>query len=155
MTNELDIMTSMTRFYAVNTYGISISRIACLTSVKVVHGKRRVTRDFVQTLPVAHRLLDGILIIKDFIPCKFKLIFFFLFSFTEWTWRFQTISDIRFPIPYLWRWVRLRWPGTDLRIYCWIFDCTRGWRSRCLLFLRPRRDRRKYDSSAELVCFEY
>lgn len=69
-------MTSMTRFYAVNTYGISISRIACLTSVKVVHGKRRVTRDFVQTLPVAHRLLDGILIIKDFIPCKFKLIFF-------------------------------------------------------------------------------
>lgn len=62
----------MTRLYAINTYGISISRIAGLTPVEVMHWEGSVTRDFVQTLPVADCFFNSVLIIEDFIPFKRK-----------------------------------------------------------------------------------
>lgn len=74
MSDELHVMASMTCFDTVDTDGVTISCVAGLAAVEVVHRERCVTRDFVQTLAVAHRFLHCVLIAKYFVDCNHKKI---------------------------------------------------------------------------------
>jgi hypothetical protein len=65
--DEINFMSSMASFNAIDTNGIAICRVACLTSIKVVHWKRCVTGDLVQTLTVGNCLLNSILIAKNLV----------------------------------------------------------------------------------------
>jgi hypothetical protein len=42
MSDELNFMTVMTCFDTIDTYGVSVSCVACATSIKVMHGETRV-----------------------------------------------------------------------------------------------------------------
>lgn len=42
MPNEFDIMSSVAGFYAIDANGISIGRVASLTTIEIVHRKRGV-----------------------------------------------------------------------------------------------------------------
>lgn len=64
---EFNVMPSVTGFYAVNAYCVSIGRVARLTAIKVVHRKRSVRGNFVQTLSISHCLFNCILVIEYFV----------------------------------------------------------------------------------------
>lgn len=64
MPNKLDVMTSMASLDAIDADGISISGVASLAPVEVMHGERCVTRYLVQALSIGHRLLDSILVVE-------------------------------------------------------------------------------------------
>lgn len=67
VSDEFHVVARVTSSYTINTYCIAIRRVARLTAVKVVHGKRRVRGDFVQTLAVSDRLLHRVLVVVYFI----------------------------------------------------------------------------------------
>lgn len=64
---KLYVVALMTLFNAVNADGVPICCITCVTPIEVVHGVTSVAGDLVETLPSAHSLLDGILIIQNLI----------------------------------------------------------------------------------------
>lgn len=72
MTNEFDIVSGMTGFNAIYADRVSVGGVARLTTVEIVHRKRGVRRNFIQTLPVADGFFDVVLVIVDFIIWKFN-----------------------------------------------------------------------------------
>lgn len=92
---KLYVVALMTLFNAVDTDGVSICRVTRVAPetrgqcyykhpnitqrnvknniinlpVEVMHGVTRVTGDFIQTLPSTHGLLNGVLIIQNFVIC--------------------------------------------------------------------------------------
>lgn len=67
MSNKLNVMSLMADLDAVDANCITVGGVARVTSVEVVHWKWCVGRDFVQALTAAHRLLDLIVIVENFI----------------------------------------------------------------------------------------
>lgn len=73
MPDELDIMARMTRFDTVHADSVPIGRIARMTPVEVVHRKRGVRADLIQTLSTRHGLLHFVLVVEYFIPSRNRL----------------------------------------------------------------------------------
>lgn len=71
MTNEFNIVPGMTGFNAIYADRISVGGVTRLTPVEIMHRKRGVRRDLIQTLSIADGFLDVILVIVDFIIWKF------------------------------------------------------------------------------------
>ena len=67
VTDELHVVTRMTRFDAVDADGVAIGRVARTAAVEVVHGERRVRRDLVQALAAVHRFLHGVLVVENLV----------------------------------------------------------------------------------------
>lgn len=67
MSDEFHVVASVTGFYTINTYCIAIRRVARLAAIKVVHRKRGIRRNFIQTLAVSNSFLYCVLIIKYFV----------------------------------------------------------------------------------------
>lgn len=67
MPDELDVMSLMTDLDAVNANCVAICRVACVAPVEVVHRKRCVRGDLVQTLPAAYRLLHLVVIVENLV----------------------------------------------------------------------------------------
>lgn len=67
MTNEFNIMASMARFDAVDADCITISRVARLASVEVMHWEWSVARNFVQALAVADGLFHCVLVVENLV----------------------------------------------------------------------------------------
>lgn len=70
MSDELDLVPCMARLDAVDAYSISVSGVASLTSVEIVHRERCVTRYFVKTLSISHSFLNSVLITEYFVTCN-------------------------------------------------------------------------------------
>lgn len=64
MPDELDIMARMTRLDAVHANRVPIGCVARVTPVEVVHRKRRVRADLVQTLTAGDGLLHLVLVVE-------------------------------------------------------------------------------------------
>lgn len=73
MSDELYVMSGMARLDTIHADRVAVRRVAGLAPVEVVHRKRRVTRNLVQTLSVRHRLLDGVLIVEDLVATDDRL----------------------------------------------------------------------------------
>lgn len=68
--NELNIVSSVADFDAVDANGISLSSVASLTSEKIVHRKTCVWGNFVQTLSALNGDLNSIVVVVNFVICK-------------------------------------------------------------------------------------
>lgn len=73
MPDELDIMARMTCLDAVHADRVPIGCVARVTPVEVVHRKRRVRADLIQTLPTGDGLLHLVLIIEDLVAPRYGL----------------------------------------------------------------------------------
>lgn len=72
MSDKLDIVSGMTSFDAIHADGISIGRIASLTTIEVVHREGSIAGYLIQTLSVCYSLFYCILIVEYLKPYKKK-----------------------------------------------------------------------------------
>lgn len=70
MPNKLNFVSMMAGFDAIYTYSISVRRVTCSTSIKVVHWETRVGRNFVKTLSIFNCFLHGVLVFENLIRCN-------------------------------------------------------------------------------------
>lgn len=70
---KLDIVARMACLDAIHANRIPIRCIARLTPIEVVHRKRRITADLVQTLATRDGLLHFVLILENLIPTDCRL----------------------------------------------------------------------------------
>jgi hypothetical protein len=68
VSDEFDVVPSMTRFDAIDANGVAVRCVAGATAVKIMHRERCVGRDLVKTLTTIYGLLNRVLIIKDLVP---------------------------------------------------------------------------------------
>ena len=68
--DELDLVTRVTRFYAVDTDGVPVCRVTRPTPVEVVHRETCITGDLVQALATRHSLFHHVLITENLVVYK-------------------------------------------------------------------------------------